>query len=99
RSTISLLSLHDALPIYDSCAGQRIKVCHGIIRQGRTSDAETKVGTVASPFCRRDIGSGPILRQQPTEALEQIRICRTAASRYWQDRKSTRLNSSHVSIS
>src|SRR5690606_39317743 len=91
-STIAALSLHDALPI--SGATQPAAQCH----RGQSgnppgqsladlADAEPGRAPGASGSHRPGAGTGPRTTGQPVHAVLH------------QDRKSTRLNSSHVKIS
>src|SRR5438067_10742523 len=80
------LSLHDALPICQVILVERDKL---VPRLGSRGRLPVEVVPFALPLCRRRLaalGLGPALR--------------TAGERpFVTDRKSTRLNSSHVSIS
>src|SRR5699024_12266831 len=81
------LSLHDALPIYNaSCTRARPR--HGNVQ---LAIAMPCVGSTA----RRKLAAQPNAVERHTGSSSMKRILINAT----QDRKSTRLNSSHVSIS
>src|SRR5690606_41959288 len=83
-TAISSLSLHDALPIS---------------RQPQVLGQRTAQWQVSRPVCigqefGRRLAPAPPLQPGPHRAREQRHV-----GHAWQDRKSTRLNSSHVKIS
>src|SRR5207253_11028685 len=93
------LSLHDALPIFDLDAHVER---HLDAQQGQ--DDETVEGGVprveAENGLRRDVVGGRVSAEQPGEARQADRQDRGAIDDKdaVEDRKSTRLNSSHVAI-
>src|SRR5207249_11532086 len=96
---ISTLSLHDALPIYIMKVGMSLNM---LTKEGRTDASvvgeHLALGDLAEPlgfdsvFALEHHFTGYAMSPSPTQLLSYI------AGRT-QDRKSTRLNSSHVSIS
>src|SRR5207249_10870118 len=87
------LSLHDALPIYR---------CRAVVTGERGLRVEARdAGRLADQLGRRERTAAGQRQQIRTEALDQAGdLALEGVDRHGQlDRKSTRLNSSHVSIS
>src|SRR5690606_41153254 len=83
---ISTLSLHDALPISEHQRDGKAQRKDVQLRRGASHDAKGKIG---DEQCRqRRQGQQQAAREHPAEG-----------GHHPQDRKSTRLNSSHVKIS
>src|SRR5690606_41333835 len=91
-SAVSALSLHDALPI-------SILLLSGLVTDRVTDAASASISTVLTYNCQDLIG---------TDTSPLSKICLVAVMavnraapfhRFIRDRKSTRLNSSHVKIS
>src|SRR5699024_12515939 len=84
------LSLHDALPILLLIYKVMIKIAHAIVKNKGlyTSNTPTLVATALPPLNPAKIGNTcPKIADNPINSTLTL------------DRKSTRLNSSHVSIS
>src|SRR5207249_10802018 len=85
------LSLHDALPIYLAVAAELSGAVHSD-RAGAGRNAARVVGQQRAAIDDRSAGVGATRGGRRGEG-QRAGVCRR------QDRKSTRLNSSHVSIS
>src|SRR5699024_11577713 len=89
----STLSLHDALPIYERPVG-------GPLLTHRGGDLE---GEAAPPRTVAAVAVGARVHQRGEELVDQVAVGEVQLdrieARLLGDRKSTRLNSSHVSIS
>src|SRR5207253_11322336 len=94
--SIHTLTLHDALPIYDSCE--------------RSQGARlSRLGGFEEPWISRfEVGWAPegwdgllnaLTKLLPAQVMEQAGLIVRRGDGTGQDRKSTRLNSSHVAIS
>src|SRR5207249_6608711 len=88
---ISTLSLHDALPMFQEASGARVVAL----------DEDWKM--IEEAGSRPGRGGGPSPRVPKRDMVvrdgDAITLGATTVKLYHQDRKSTRLNSSHVSIS
>src|SRR5439155_6835559 len=93
------LSLHDALPIFDQGVARqdRLLLAHHAVRDG-LADRDGGAGLVGrDPY---DLGLESLaLAQHEKTALERHRPPGEIHDGQQEDRKSTRLNSSHVAIS
>src|SRR5207249_8557756 len=89
-SVLHTLSLHDALPIFAA------RVPSGVRRIDSPGAERELRRTAGARHGRRRgrVSAGPIHEREPTVGPEQEDLADVLA-----DRKSTRLNSSHVSIS
>src|SRR5690606_39951399 len=86
-SHLSTLSLHDALPICARHAFRRSRLAVRVLRQGdRGSRERARAAARAALLRRRRDGAHAAVRHEAVDLRQQ-------------DRKSTRLNSSHVKIS
>src|SRR5439155_10547928 len=86
------LSLHDALPILRIASFMRPSLGR---RHGRCGRSASRTLALQHP-----VGGGDdILRPQPERVHQLGRLARLAEAVVDRDRKSTRLNSSHVAIS
>src|SRR5690606_40474664 len=93
---ISTASLHDALPIFDPQPVQDLLHRGGARRQGGVDAHAAEQAAVARPAdARHDLGDAELLGQQGGEEVAAVVV----GDGDEQDRKSTRLNSSHVKIS
>src|SRR5207249_11045594 len=91
-SYIFALSLHDALPIFQNGAGvARVALAKnvGMAPEEFVGDLRNDVVDGKSPGFARDLGVHHHQQQEIAKFFLKMRV----------DRKSTRLNSSHVSIS
>src|SRR5207249_10619180 len=90
---ISTLSLHDALPIYAATFSA----------QSLSSDLDVLLELMADALVRPAFAATEVelVREQTVAQIDDdAKNTRAVAERAWrEDRKSTRLNSSHVSIS
>src|SRR5699024_11959977 len=86
-SDISPLSLHDALPIYRLGPGSREHLLRGGSRVSATLVCRTAEASSRAPE-----PTGDRCKRSAGAVLDRLLVAR-------RDRKSTRLNSSHVSIS
>src|SRR5205814_8873893 len=86
---LSTLSLHDALPIY---LVDRLQLVERVHRLHRDGQADAALDTPFESVQRARLGAHRAVVPAPEEADE-------AETRLVRDRKSTRLNSSHLGIS
>src|SRR5207253_3957721 len=95
-SPINTLSLHDALPILFASSGQTARARYFAPEVGVSEDPAT--GSAAGPlgaFCREH----DLIQEADLTIHQGDEMGRPSVLRVEVDRKSTRLNSSHVAIS
>src|SRR5690606_40699256 len=94
---LSPLSLHDALPIYAAIARHEDEIASGDVTQGAGDDP----ADAGAKTYEREREIALTLNARDLVAQNERAIARIDAGTYGvcEDRKSTRLNSSHVKIS
>src|SRR5207253_9025339 len=95
-SPVSTLSLHDALPIYGDDHGDERVVGGGGLVDGEPGEEDRALGERPAEDHRRDREGRRVARRLQPPAPGERQSGHTRGQR---DRKSTRLNSSHVAIS